>query len=406
MIDEIIDRLVQWIEQGNYHGHDIYDLYDHVPYYHTLLKVSPFIFEKIIRKIISFFILIAPKQFIKIFRVRKNINAKAMGLILKAYCNLYRIRNEKKYLESAEKIAYWLASNKSVGYRHDCWGYPFDWTGKYFIPRNTPSSVVSSVVGDGFFSLYKITGKKEYLAICESICLFFINELKADQISNSKICFSYTPIDNAHVHNANLFVAEFLIRIGKEINREDFVEIGLKAVNYTIAEQREDGSIMYWGDADYRFRRFSLSNMDHYHAGFEIRMLYTISHMLDDSKILQAYKNYYAFYKKNYLETPYINYRPGKRYPVDIHSCSEAIICNSIVENGNNTRETWLSDIIGWINSKMIDEMGLYIYQLRKLGFLEFKVKVHFLRWGQAWMLLALTEYLLSQKVSMLQQEK
>lgn len=396
-IDEIVDGLIKYIEKNNRYGYDLYDLYN-VPIFLSLLGIKPIIFRKIINKILFWIIIIFPNLIVSIFNVKKNINPKAMGLLLKAYCNLYHIRNDKCYLDLANDVASWLMENKSDGYQNCCWGYPFNWQSKIYIPKFTPSSVVSSIVGDGFFSLYKITKNPKYLEICESICLFFINDLNKNNIDQSKICFSYTPIDNYHVHNANLFTAEFLIRIGKEINNNQFIEFGRKAANYTISEQNSDGSILYWGDEDEKFRKYSFSNMDHYHSGFEIRMIYKIAKLLSDKKMMEAYKRYYSFYKKNFFLKSFIKYRPNKKYPIDIHSCSEAIICNSIVENGLYANESWLYKTVDWINKKMLNENGLYIYQIQKLLIFEYKVKVYFLRWGQAWMLLALTEFLLNQK--------
>jgi hypothetical protein len=66
-------------------------------------------------------------------------------------------------------------------------------------------------------------------------------------------------------------VAEFLIKVGKEISDEQFIELGSKAVNYALSEQNKDGSICYWGkDQD------NQCHIDHYHSGFEIRCLYSI----------------------------------------------------------------------------------------------------------------------------------
>ena len=189
-----------------------------------------------------------------------------------------------------------------------------------------------------------------------------------------------------------------MIRIGEEINNNQFIELGQKASNYTKSEQNTDGSISYWGGSDKKFRKYSFSNMDRYHSGFEIRMLYKIARLLNDNEIMEAYKRYYSFYKKYFINKFIINYRPNKKYPIDIHSCSEAIICNSTIENGLFSNESWLYDILEWINEKMLDKNKLYIYQIRKILIFEYKVKIHFLRWGQAWMLLALSEFLLNQR--------
>jgi len=363
---EIIDQIClldDWFSKNGYRGYDIYDLYD-VPLFHWLITNRPLLVRKINRKLVSSLVHSFPNVIIKTFGINRNVNAKAMGLILKGYCNLFRITREDGFRKKAVHVAEWLMGHRSDGITGYGWGYPFDWSGSKFIPKFTPSSVVTSIVGDGFYSLYKLTADHEYLNVCDRICQFYLNDLNIDVVDENRICFSYTPIDNDHVHNANLFASEFLIRVGKEIGNEEYVQYGIRGVNHTLAEQNDDGSIFYWGKKDGRFLKFTRSRVDHYHTGFELRKLWEIWKLLRDPRIKDSFDRYYRFYQTNFLGDGLIYQRPKAKNALNIHSCAEFIICNSIVKNGENTSAPWFGKILDWINREMLDTDRLYNFQL------------------------------------------
>lgn len=394
-----LEHLDKWFENNDYQGYDIYDLFD-VKLFHNLITNKPLIVRKINRKVIQHFINLFPNFIIKIFDIKKNINPKAMGLLLKGYCNFYKITSQDIYKNKAIKIASWLLNNKSAGLRGYGWGYPFNWSGSKFIPKYTPSSVVTAIVGDGLYNLFKITNDLIYIDACKNICNFFIYDLNIDKIDKEKICFSYTPIDNDHVHNANLFASEFLIRIGKEFSEKKFVDYGIKAVNYTINEQNSDGSIFYWGIQDNRFLKFTFSKIDHYHAGFELRKLWCIMNLLNETKIKISFDKYYTFYRNNLIGNKFFYQRPQKTNPINIHSCAEFIICNSIIYNGINLESKWFKEIFNKICNEMLDKDGLFKFEVRKYSIFKIQNKFKFFRWSQAWMFLALSEYLFAKKVN------
>ena len=396
--DKVFEQIIvldNWFRRNQYKGYDPYDLFD-VPLFHKLITTKYILIRKINRKILSWIIFLFPKVIIKIFNKKPNINAKGMGLVLKGKCNLYNITKDKKYLEDAIEIAEWLIENRSKNLNGFGWGYPFDWSGSKFIPKNTPSSVVSAVIGDGFYSLYQITRDNKYLDVCDKICVFLTKDLNIDYVSEDKVCFSYTPIDNDHVINANLFAAEFLVRIGLETKVESYVAFGEKGMNYVLSNQKENGDFLYWGQEDKKRLRYSLSNSDHYHTGFELRMLFKLWHLLKSRKIINALDIYYKYYVVNFINGDgSFNIFPKKKYPINIHACSEVLICNSLFKNSFFNDKIDIEDIYFWINKKMLDSDGLYIYEIRNIFGLKLKNGFKFNRWAQAWMYLALTEYLL-----------
>lgn len=389
-IRKSILKLDKWIEKNGWAGYDPYDIQE-LPLF---LEKKPIFFRKIERKVISKIDGIYPLFIRKILGVRKKINAKAMGLFAQGYLNLFKTFKDKNYLDKAEQCFAWLKNNYSTGYSGYCWGYPFDWQSKMFIPKYTPSAVVSSVCGNAFWDFYQLEKEEKYLKICQSICKFFLTDLNIDQFGSDKICFSYTPIDNFHVHNANLFAAEFLIKVGKEVKSQKFIDYGLKAMNYAISEQNEDGSICYSGKG-----QEEICNLDHYHSGFEIRSLYSIWKLTGNEKVYKAISKYYRFYLNNFFESKTIpKIKPRKIYPINIHSCAEAILSNSLLSEDFPQAKEYLENASQWIIQNMQTRKGWFIFQIKKKQGIVLKIRIPYIRWGQAWMLNAFSHVLLKEK--------
>lgn len=393
-----IDRLDSWIYRNGWDGYDPYDIKG-TYLISKLQKKTSFVPIKIIRKFFNDAELLFPNKIRSIFGIKKEINAKAMGLFAKGYLNLFRATKRQVYLTKALVCLDWLETNYSKGYAGMCWGYPFAWQSVIFIPKNTPSSVVSSIVGDAFWNAYMILGDCKYLHICESICNFFVNDLNKSIMESGGICFSYTPLDNFNVHNANLFVAEFIIRLGIALNNKEFLSLGEKAANYSIGEQNSDGSLYYWGKLQ---NENNPNHIDHYHSGFEIRSLYAIWQLTKHNKYKEALDKYVKFYHKELFsinkDSVIPRMTPTHLYPVNIHSCSEAILCNTTIMNEYPQARALLPQICNWVLSNMQTNEGWFVYMIHRKFGVDLKSKIPFIRWGQAWMFLALSQYLMCLK--------
>jgi len=389
MNKELVD-LVSWIDNNGLKGWDPYDIRGSK----ISLKIQklPYgIFGKLIRKLFNISIAFLPNLSRKILNIKPLENAKGIGLILTSYSILYRKTNEDIYLQKALECANKLEKNKGTVYSGYNWGYPFDWQSAIFIPKGTPSSVVTYTVGNGFYELYKVTGDKKYLDICKEICNFFVNELNITFESNNALCYSYTPIDDYQVHNANLFVGAFLVKIGKEVENREWVDKGIKCANFAIQEQQEDGYLPYWGLSQTEDYSNGIIKVDHYHSGFEIRMLFSIWNDTQDEKIKTSWKRYFKWYKKEMFTSDGIpKLTPTNFYPVNIHSIAESMICLGTLNQYFKSLDSDIKIIEKYTTKKMQYKTGEYCYMIIKLPFVgEYKIKIPMLRWGQAWMLYA-----------------
>jgi hypothetical protein len=169
---DAIASLDSWIEQNGWAGYDPYDIKGTRFFLWLQRATLPFP-VKAARILIFDLMERYPLLFRRLLGIKKQINAKAMGLFARAYLNLYQASSKDFYKQKALLCLEWLRRNPSKGYSGLCWGYSFDWQSKVFIPKGTPSAVVSCVVGDGFWTAYQVLGDTKYLETCDDICRFF-----------------------------------------------------------------------------------------------------------------------------------------------------------------------------------------------------------------------------------------
>lgn len=376
MIEQRLELLDSWIAGNGYEGYDVYDL----------LSIRVFrLFQKnryttfALKMILDMF----PFGFRKLFHVRKRINAKAMALFADSYLNLYKRFDEEKYRKKAVFCLDWLMKNPSKGYSGLCWGYPFDWQSRTLIPKNTPSSVVTSISAHAFLDAFEILEEPRYLEVAKSCCDFIMQDLNIDRIAEDKLCFSYTPIDTLHVHNANMFCASILYRVGALTSDESYIKLAKNAVNYTIREQNEDGSWYYFGIPEKMQGR-----IDNYHTGFVLRNLFEVYKITKDEVLWTCINKGLAFYTTNLFEKAQIpKFHHNISYPIDIHACAESILCLSKLSEVDPKAIKIAETVATWTIENMQSTDGYFYYRKYRL----FTSKIPYIRWGQAWMLYALS---------------
>jgi hypothetical protein len=212
---------------------------------------------------------------------------------------------------------------------------------------------------------------------------------------SDEVCLSYTPITAEYVHNANLLAAAFLARVGRRFQRPEWLDLSRRCARYAIRRQQPNGSFYYFGPEERRVAsKKVVERVDHYHTGFVIRSLLNIAEYTG----MRAAKDAACRASTHYLQELFDGPRPKlmveATYPIDIHSCSEALLCLSrIASDIEKLRDAALrqrSKTLAWILENMWDSRGWFAYRRYR----SHSVRIPFMRWGQAWMLRALTEVL------------
>lgn len=368
-IDDVLNVLLDWCRSRNFEGIDPYDALNS-PFASALSLGTRFgriALTQALRR--------SPINIRPLLRVRASANPKALALFLEGAVKL----ND---LQLASSLLNRLASMRSQA-SGSAWGYDFPWQNRFqLLPRWTPTIVNTAFIGHAFLDYYAKSNDTRALELAESIPDFLLNDLNRLKENGDSFCFSYTPLDENYVHNANMLGASLLARLAIENDRPDLLDPALCALNYSMRRQRVDGSWFY-------AERKEQNWIDSFHTGFDLESLRRFLKLGLVREYQEAYEKGVDFYAQNFFlsdGTP--KYYADRLYLVDVHAPAEAIFFFS----GEGERRKDLVDrVLYWTLDNMRDKRrGTFYFRRSK----RFTIKTPYMRWSQAWMFRALTEYL------------
>jgi hypothetical protein len=325
-----------------------------------------------------------PRGARRLLRSEPRINAKAMGLFARGYLLLARSGDEEARAEADRRLD-WLLAHPSRGYPGLSWGYPFDWQSRMLIPAGTPSAVVTATVGDAFRLRHQMTGGDEEALV--AIATFLAEGLRRLEGRGGSICFSYTPIDSSHVHNANIIGAEYLLWAGHRFQRPEWVAVAEKAFRYTLDDQEESGAWDYWGPPDRgRLKR----TVDPYHTGFVLRMLLRAHAITNAPATLEAARRGYRFMVEKLFDDLLPRATESRPYPVNGIAVGEGLLTHLAFTPHDPVAAARDASLLRWANATFRDPDGFYHY----LWSPTHTNRLPMMRWVQAWMFLALASWL------------
>jgi len=371
-------KLEKYIEKEHFKGYDPYDTLNSWIPFKLIGKWGPILATQFQKR--------NPVNIRSLIGIKKENNPKAMGLFLQSYSILYRKTGEKIYLEHAKYFYHWLVNNYTNGYSGICWGYNFPWaTSTKYYPVYTPSSVVTGFVIRGIYEYYKVSNDKTALEIIFSATRFIRKDLKWTK-DETGLCISYTPIIRDLCYNASLLGAEILA-INYKLNcEENSRDQAIAAVNYVLDRQKTDGVWAYSTDINSGEDRMQID----FHQGYVLESIfnilnYTIGKNQESENSLKRGLQYYR--NIQFFDNGKSYWRIPKEYPVEIHNQTQGIITFSRLWPYYPGGPNFANTIAAWTIENMQDDDGYFYYQ-------KFKThtnKISYMRWSQAWMLLALT---------------
>lgn len=374
-------KLKTYCERERFKGWDPYDGLNS-----TLFSKIPFLANNRTARLfwIQFFKR-SPINFRSIANVEKGLNPKGLGLFLSGYCNLYKIDPSSDTLENINFLAEALLSLRSEGFSGSCWGYNFAWQARaFFQEKNTPTVVATCFIANALMDAYEVTGQNAYLDAAIDSSNFIISDLNRTYNSNGDFCFSYSPKDATQVFNASLLGSKLLGRVYKYTGNTKLFKTAKSSIRYCAAAQNEDGS---WAYGTLSFHKW----VDNFHTGFNLEAL--MSFQLDTGEdcfndVIQKGATYYL---DNFFTAEGVpKYFDNQLYPIDIHCVAQLMITLSKL-GMFHSKKALIDKVLKWTIINMQDKEGFFYYQRRKY----FSNKIPYMRWAQAWMFYALSEYLL-----------
>ncbi len=380
----IFNKLYEWLQNNNFESFDVCDIDStHIYYYLNLLRrkvvLGRYIFYPFFYLSLNY-----PGFVRKILGVKKQSFPQAQAIICRAYLSRYLETQEDKWLTEAKSILQWLKDNRNKEFMNFCWGQPYDWLSKELIPANTPRATVTSQVADAFLDAFEITNNRVYLEVAESACQFYIDDLNWEMDSENHLCFSYTTKDKFLIHNASMLASAVLIRTWYHNQKLEFKKMGIKALNYTMKHQNQDGSWYYWVLPDNKANK-----IDNYHTGFILESLETIRKYLGEEFYYEdGIQSGLQFYLNNLFDNKGVpKLTPDNQFPIDIQSCAQSIITLGIMKERFPGTDARLHGLLEWTINNFYDKEGFFYYRVYKNGMID---KTPYVRWAESWMLRAL----------------
>ena len=215
----------------------------------------------------------------------------------------------------------------------------------------------------------------------EEFILRDLNRTAAD----GAFCFSYTPVDQGIVHNANVLGASLLIRLRRYVADARLQEAAMASLTYTMRCQHDDGA---WYYADRKRQRW----IDSFHTGF---VLMALRYFLNEGvaqQYRQAYEEGIQYYVSHFFLTDGTpKYYSDRTYPIDIHSPAVAV---AFLSKLGHRHRALTERVLAWMLQNMWDPRGYFYFRKHRY----YTNKISYLRWSQAWAFHALTEYQFQQK--------
>ena len=374
VLTQTITKLLDYCQRNNWSGYDPYDALN----CEIFLKF-PFLNTKLPRLVLTQVLKRSPVNFRPLLLVPKTRNPKAIALFLMAFLKLGNKDDLVKIMIDS------LIRMRSPDASYWCWGYSFPWQGRtVLVSKSAPNLVCTVFVANALLDVYEANQDARCLTMATSAAEYILNELYWTT-DTATAGFSYPlPALQAQVHNANFLAAALLCRIHKHTGEEKFLEPAMRAARYSASKQHADGA---WDYGELPTQRW----IDNFHTGYNLCALRAIDEYLDTDEFEPNIRLGFTFYRNHFFRDDGApKYFDNGVYPVDIHSVAQSIITLTIFHDLNEHNISLANSVLEWAVANMWDERGYFYYQMTPY----YKNKISYMRWSQAWMLLALATLL------------
>jgi hypothetical protein len=372
-------QLLSYCKANNWEGHDPYDALNS-----EVFKAMPLLNSRIPRLVLTQALKRSPINIRALMRVPKTQNAKAMALFLSALLQLSKAGYPGHDNLTGLMIER-LVALRSPGTQYWCWGYSFPWqTRTIVVPLATPNLVCSTFVAGALLDAYEELQDARCLSMAVSAAEYILNELYWDD-GQSGCGFSYPlPALRSRTHNANFLAAALFCRVYKHAGGERFLNAAMRVARHSAASQHADGS-WYYGEGP------AQQWIDNFHTGYNLCALQAICRDTGTTEFEANIRRGFTFYRDNFFrEDGAPKYFHKRTYPIDIHCVAQSIITLVAFKNLDPRAVKLANSVLRWAMKQMWDDRGFFYYRVLRVG----RIRTSYMRWSQAWMLLALSTFL------------
>ena len=368
-------KLLAFCQANDWAGYDPYDALNS-----KALKTLPFLDSRVPRLIVTQALKRSPVNLRRLLSIPKVQNAKAIALFLAAFLRLSG-RGDIEVGRFIPAMIDRLVALRSPEIPYCCWGYSFPWqTRTLIVPAGAPNLVCTTFVANALLDAYDQRHDSVCLGMAVSAAEYILNELYWSR--DGAAGFSYPqPSVQLEVHNANFLAAALLSRVYRETGEEKFLAPALKVARYSAAKQHADGSWYYGEERSQRW-------IDNFHTGYNLCALRSISRHAKTAEFDDCIGKGFHFYRAHFFrEDGAVRYFHNRTYPIDIHTVAQSIITLLEFQDFDKGNMASARSVLRWAMDRMWGERGFFYYRVLRFC----TIRTPYMRWSQAWMLLALS---------------
>lgn len=373
-----IVKLVAYCRANDWAGYDPYDALNS-----PLFRTLPFLDHRFPRLVFTQALKRSPVNVRRLLHVPKTQNPKAIGLFLSAFLTLERA-NAACQKSDIDIMIERLRDLRSPGTDYWCWGYSFPWQTRTVVVRSgAPNLVCTSFVANALLDASDHCRDSRCLNMALSAVEYILSELYWTE--GGAAGFSYpVPSLRSQVHNANFLAAALLCRAYRHTSDEKFLLPALRVARYSATKQNSDGSWHYGEATSQRW-------IDNFHTGYNLCALQAISRYAATTEFDAVLRRGFEFYRSHFFqEDGSVSYFHDRSYPTDIHCVAQSILTLLTLKEMDRGNLPLAHSVLQWALTHMWDDRGFFYYRVLR----SCTNRVSYMRWSQAWMLLAMATLL------------
>ncbi len=374
-----IRKLLSCCQANDWAGYDPYDALNS-----RIFAALPFFNSRLPRLALTQVLKRSPINIRRLLLIPKTQNPKAIALFLSAFLKLSRI-GVINTGDLVEPMIERLIALRSQGVPHWCWGYSFPWqTRTIVVPRGAPNLVCTTFVGNALLDAYEQRQDRRCLDMAMSTAQYILDKLYwTDGMSVAGFSYPLPDLRN-QVPNANFLGAALLCRVYRHTNEQKFLGPALRVARYSAAKQHADGSWDYGEGPSQRW-------IDNLHTGYNLCALQSIGRYAGTMEFESHIRRGLEFYRAHFFRDDGApRYFHNRTYPVDIHCVAQSIITLLALRELDPSNVILARSVFQWAMNHMWDERGFFYYRVLRFH----TIRIPYMRWAQAWMLLAMSTLL------------
>ncbi len=408
-VEETTRKLLAYCRQSDWAGYDPYDALNS-----RLFKAVPLLNSRIPRLALTQILKRSPINIRHLALVPKTQNPKAISLFLRALRQLpdsMMVAGEGSRKDLIRYMIDRLVALRSPEVAFWAWGYSFPWQGRsILVPAGAPNLVCTTFVANALLDavaderdgssrsesrstetsltensltrncLNQNCLTEKCLTMAVGAAEYILSELYWAE--GDKAGFSYPmPGLRGETHNANLLAAALFCRVYKLTGEKKFLEPALRVARQAVGKQHADGSWLYGEHPSQRW-------IDNFHTGYNLEALHSIGQSLASEEFDADIRRGFEFYRTHFFrEDAAPKYFHDRAYPIDIHCVAQSILTLVEFRDLDSGNVELADSVFNWGMKHMWDERGFFYYRVLRFC----TIRTSYMRWSQAWMLLALS---------------